>query len=143
VGPLAPVEVTETHYGLCTGLLVLRRAPVVSVTSIATTFDPPVTVSADDYVLDGPQGVVRYSLGRFMGDFAVTYMAGWGTLPAPIHLGTLIIAAHLWETQRVPGARRPAFGQQATEQALRPPVGFAVPNRAATLLEPYRQPVIA
>lgn len=142
VGPLEPAEVTETHYGLSTGLLVLRKAPVVEVASINTTLDPPYTVPADQYAVEGPQGVVRYLMGRLVGDYVVTYTAGWETLPAPIHLATLIIGAHLWETQRVPGARRQAFGQQTDQQ---PPVGrgYAVPYRAATLLAPYMLPVVA
>lgn len=143
VGPLAPETVTETHYGLYTGLLVLKRAPVVSVTSIVTTLVSPTTVDPDYYVLDGASGMVRLLSGRVLaGDHTVTYQAGWLVLPAPIRLATLIVAAHLWDTQRVPGARRPGFGQAAEPQAATP-MGFAIPNRAATLLEPYRMPVIA
>lgn len=142
VGPLTPETVTEVHYGLWSSTLLLRRSPVVSVTEIVTTYGFPTTIGADEYVLEGAQGLVRFLAGRvFAGDYSVTYVAGWDVLPAPIHLGAMIVAGHLWDTQRVPGAT-PRFGQAAAP-AQPTPMGFAIPNRAATLLEPYRVPVIA
>ena len=60
-------------------------------------------------------------------------------VPPDLRLAVLIIAAHLWETQRVPGAG-PGFGQPA---ATRPGAAWAIPNRAATLMAPYLLPVIA
>jgi hypothetical protein len=56
----------------------------------------------------------------------------------------LIIAAHLWQTQRVAGqgeARVPGFGSGGAGAAPGVSVGYAIPNRAAELLETYRMPV--
>lgn len=132
VGPLTPIPVVEHHLGLALAAeLVLRRAPVKTLTSVEVLGGG--TVTADQYVLDAEAGIVELAGGRRLhGDYTVTYEAGWAEVPEDIELATYIIAAHLWDTQRVPGRSRP--GQPADQQPLR---GFAIPNRAATLLAPY------
>jgi hypothetical protein len=67
-----------------------------------------------------------------------TYGTGGEPVPAAVRLATVIIAAHLWETQRgtaspsplSPDDVAPGFG-----------AGFAIPNRAKELLAPYTRPV--
>lgn len=146
VGPVGESEVTETHYNVSSGLLVLRRHPasaLVSVSSRVGATTSPLTLS--DYELDPSTGIVRLASGYgFYGNFTVTYAVGRETVPASIRLAILIIAAHLFETQRVPGANRgagqPGFGA-APEMGA--PMGFAIPNRAQELLQAYMLPVIA
>jgi hypothetical protein len=123
-------------------VLVLRRMPVADLLSIgyrsgATTSDLLLT----DYELDADTGIVRLASGGwFAGSYRVTYSVGRPTVPAAVRLGILIVAGHLWETQR--GAA--PVGPLATDDTFATPgAGFAVPNRAVELLAPYRQPSIA
>jgi hypothetical protein len=83
-------------------VLVLRRMPVADLLSIgyrsgATTSDLLLT----DYELDADTGIVRLASGGwFAGSYRVTYSVGRPTVPAAVRLAILVIAAHLWETQR-------------------------------------------
>jgi hypothetical protein len=57
IGPITSQTVTETHYGLCSDVLVLRRMPVADLLSVgyrsgATTTDLLLT----DYELDADTG---------------------------------------------------------------------------------------
>lgn len=69
------------------------------------------------------------------------------TIPEDLRLAVLIIAGHLWQTQRVAGqgeGRPPGFGGTGGgAPTAGGSTGFAIPNRAQTLLDPYRLPVIA
>lgn len=134
VGFLTPTDVVEHHLGLALAPeMVLRRAPVNELTSVEVLGGAAVT--SDQYLLDSEAGIVQLLGGRtFHGDYTVTYQAGWAEVPDDIGLATLIIGAQLWETQRVPGRSATRFGQPAEPQPVR---GFAIPNRAATLLAPY------
>lgn len=66
---------------------------------------------------------------------SVTYATD-GAVPASVMLATLIIAAHLWETQRgasiSPVSQDAGMGDTSFSGA-----GFAIPNRARELLEPF------
>jgi uncharacterized phiE125 gp8 family phage protein len=147
IGPITSQTVTETHYGLCSDVLVLRRMPVADLLSVgyrsgATTTDLLLT----DYELDADTGLVRLtSGGRFAGNYRVTYSVGRPSVPAAVRLAILIIAGHLWETQRgtAPSALalqdpNAGFGDTASVG-----LGFAIPNRAQELLAPYSRPSIA
>lgn len=130
VGPLSPTEVTELHV-VAGPTIVLEQPPVHEITSIGLS---AATVPAEHYQLNKAAGIVRALGGRqFYGEYTVTYTAGWDTPPAELTTAVLIIAAQLWETQRVPGRRSSAFGQ--TDSPV--PAGFAVPNRAAELMAPH------
>lgn len=141
IGPVTSTTVTETHYGLSSGVLLLRRMPVVELTSISSRYGATLTeLTLSDYELDVDTGIVRIAAGSaFYGGFSVTYSVGRPTVPAAIRLAILIIAGHLFETQRVPGASR-AFGQPETPVMG---LGYAIPNRASDLLAPYRMPTVA
>lgn len=145
VGPLTSETVTETHYGLSSAVLVLRRAPALALTSVSGRVYPGALQTSyllTDYTLDPDTGIVRLANGyRFAGDYTVTYSAGRTTLPAAVRLAILIIAGHLWETQRgvapTPLQQQDAFGPPPT-------AGYALPNRAQELLAPYaRGPRVA
>jgi hypothetical protein len=141
--------VTETHYNVCSDVLVLRGCRwgrwcgVVPLRRVTT----PLTLS--DYELDPDTGLVRRRLGtRFYGTYTVTYTSGRADLPAAIRLAVLIIAEHLFETQRRPGFthRRPAGfgGADGIPDATNPVgTGYAIPSRAQELLQPYMMPRIA
>lgn len=141
VGRIKPVEITETHYGQSSPVLVLREAPVIELLSVSAPAVPgqtAVVYPLSDYVLDGPTGVVRSaSGGRFWGDVVVTYTTGFGVVPDAVWLAILIIAGHLWETQR--GSSPSVLAVQNGDQPQAGWSGFAIPNRAADLLTPYRQ----
>lgn len=142
VGPLAVRTVTETHYRISSDVLVLRQAPATALTAISGRLYPGSTATSyllADYVLDGEHGVVRLANGfRLYGDFTVTYTAGRDGIPYAVSLATLIIAGQLWETQR--GTAPTPLQPDLTPTV---PMGFAIPNRAATLLEPYIQVKVA
>lgn len=57
-----------------------------------------------------------------------------------IVLAIKIIAGHLWETQRGRAGARGQIMGQAEEPTAAAPRGFAIPARAAQLLEPYTLP---
>jgi len=143
VGPIGePTTVTETHYNVSSDVLVLRRMPVAALTSVSSRYGATTTpLTLGDYELDPATGLVRVANGYgFYGTYTVSYTAGRAAMPASIWMACLIIAAHLWETQR--GAA-PA-GPLATDDSFASPgLGFAIPNRALELLAPYRRPVIA
>ena len=146
VGPLQVAAVTEIHRGISSSLLVLRQAPVVALSSIASGYGSVFTaLTVSDYDLDADAGVVRaVNGGRFRGDFQVTYTVGRSDVPVAIREAILIIAAHLWETQR--GVAPSALSLQGADVAdtFSPGLGYAVPNRARELLAPYALgPVVA
>jgi hypothetical protein len=122
VGPLAGGTVTETHYGLSSDVLVLRQVPVAALVSVSGRLWP-----------DGALGTLRLVSGyRFAGDVTVTYTTG-REAPAAVRLAVLIIAAHLWETQRGSAPVGPLSTDDGTVSGL----GFAIPNRARELLAPF------
>jgi uncharacterized phiE125 gp8 family phage protein len=138
VGPLTSETVTEVHT-VNSGRLILRRMPASSLTAITArhslTDSLPLTV--EEYELDPATGIVTALNGnRFYGTYVVEYAAGAADLPASVRLAILIVAAHLFETQRVPGVNR--FGSPEDPAVSR---GFALPNRAVELLAPYRTSV--
>jgi hypothetical protein len=147
VGPIAePASVTETHRGISSDVLVLRRMPVAALTAVSARYGATTTaLTLADYELDVSTGLVRVASGaRFAGTYTVTYTAGLATMPAAIRLAVLIVAEHLWQTQR---------GTAPSALALQDPngfdpnspmgVGFAIPNRAEELLARYVLPSIA
>jgi uncharacterized phiE125 gp8 family phage protein len=143
VGPLEASPVTEIHSRVSSGVLVLRGMPAADLTAIsfrAGLTSTPLTLS--DYELDATSGIVRVVSGSgFYGDYVVEYTAGFDTLPASIRLAVLIIAAHLFETQRMPmqgeSFAPTGFGPAAGEVVAPAGRGYALPNRALELLRPY------
>jgi hypothetical protein len=121
-------------------VLQVRQRPLVSVTSIVSVASgQPVTIS-DGLDIDPNAGTIRRKLAYpFYGPYfqwlpvmTVTYIAGWGTsAPAVFNTAARIIVQHLWETQHGP-AQRPSMG--GMELTTVPGFGFAIPNRAAELL---------
>jgi hypothetical protein len=153
VGPIEAQTVTETHYDLWWSReILLRRSPataLVSVTertSLSSTF---VTVASSDYELNTAAGKLRTrNSRRLSGDVTVTYSAGRVDVPADIAGAIVIIAAHLWETQRMPGQSldsAPAGfgGADGIPDIGSMGRGYAIPSRAQELLQPYMRQSIA
>ena len=113
--------------------------PVVRADAITAVLDPdgnPVTPVATDPFT----GIVEVPTGR-RGTWRIT--VDFGSMPASLELAALIIAAHLYGTQRVPGAGRNTAGPMAAGQQAGAGAGYAIPNRADALMAPYRLPGIA
>jgi hypothetical protein len=138
-GPLTNRAVTErTEMQAYQTVIPVRQRPLVSVTSITGASGGVIDISAG-LDLDVNAGLIRRQLGLpFYGPFfswlpqvTVTYIAGWGTsVPAAFNTAARIILQHLWESQRGPLAM-PMAGEPAV---MVPGFGFAIPNRAAELL---------
>ena len=145
VGPVTSQTVTETHYGVHSDVVVLRQVPALALSAVSGRTYPgaaPTSYTLTDYVLDPDTGLVRMVSGyQFGGDVTVTYSAGRTTVPAAVSLAILIIAGHLWNTQR---GVSPTALQDPEASAFQSPSGYALPNRALELLAPFnRGPRIA
>lgn len=142
VGPLEVGTVTETHRDVNSAVLLLRRLPVGALSAVSSSSLGVATeLTLADYEVDTAAGTVYAVDGsRFYGTFVVEYETGTATLPASVRLAILIVAAHLFETQRVPmqsGEVAPigfSGGIDAVSPVSR---GYALPNRAIELLRPY------
>ena len=128
------------------GSLFLPKYPVVSVETLAHDFAHAGPYVTADVLFDPEIGQVMLSSGaRFVdGSWTITYTAGrWETeysVADDVRLAVCIIGKHLWETQRGTASRPGMLGRTSSvDPTERVPMGFAVPNRAATLLEPYAQ----
>ena len=110
------------------------------VSVVSASSGQPLTIT-DMTDIDPNAGTIRRALGLpFYGPyftwlpiFNVTYVAGWGvSVPPSMGMAARIILAHLWQTQR--GAVSPPL-MGGEETVVLPGFGFAIPNRAAELLE--------
>jgi hypothetical protein len=146
VGPLESTTVTEIHRGLHSNVLVLRRMPAASITTVSIRSGVTSTAQTlSDYELDPATGIVRNVYGGgFFGDYVIEYESGSAVLPASVRLAVLIVAAHLWETQRMPlqNDSQPA-GFGGGEVPMPTSRGYALPNRALELLRPYSFPSLS
>lgn len=125
-------SVTETHDGGDT-VLVLRRPPVVSVTSVTVSGS---TVSSDSYVVDTVSGLVRSltgSIGSQPQDTTVVYRAGRSPVPARARHAALEALRHLWATQRGAMARSTLNGDEYVAG-----MGWSLPRRVMELLDDLR-----
>lgn len=139
-GPVIVRTVTERHEGRRVPLICLRHTPILSVTSVVAILTGGTTYTVADLDIDTETGVVqRKDGGTLTGPLRVTYSAGRRIVPAAISSAARIILQHLWRTQQGPG--RPQLGTgdfDVTEPIAG--FGYAIPNRALQLLEPYRLP---
>jgi hypothetical protein len=119
----------------------VRQRPLVSVTSIVSVASGVALDISTGLDIDTNAGTIRRKLGYpFYGQYftwlsamSVTYVAGWGVqAPAAFNTFARIVLQNLWDTQRG-AAARPVMGGQ--EMVTPPGFAFAIPNRAAQLLE--------
>lgn len=141
-GPLITTSVTErVKVGHNYRSLVLRKRPVIGVTSI-TDIASGTVMSLADLEVDTNAGIIRrklelpfWSRGPY---YTVVYTAGWGTaLPAAFNLAARVILQHLWEIQQGPGTRPSMGGPDMTHTYRDIGERFAVPNRALEIMAPY------
>jgi len=140
-GPVMRQTVVEKHNGGDT--IVLRESPVISVTSIVPVFDGGTSYLPADIDVDGPTGeLCRKDSGTFVGPVRVTFIAGRPVTPAGIRDAARIILKHLWRIQNGT-AGLPSFdsdGERIDGTTMISGLGFALPNRAIELLQPYARP---
>lgn len=138
VGPVVPREVVEVHDG-GKPAVVLRRPPVLSVTSVA---ESGTTLDAVGYTTSVAAGVLYRSSGRFAGThgaISVTYQAGRATTPASIKQAAKELVAVNFRPQQ--GGNFSPFdrsddGAGGGDIIL----GFFVPNRVMQMLAPHALP---
>jgi len=139
-GPLVNRVITAERAELLSGqtVIAVRQRPLVSVTQVTGAGGAPIDISGG-LKLDVNAGLIRRPLGfPFYGPFFawlpevyVTYVAGWGTsVPAAFNSFARIVLQNLWDAQRGPAAMPMGGGEMVTP----PGFGFAIPNRAAELL---------
>lgn len=136
IGPSASTAFTEIQ-GTVDGSIVLMKRPLISVTSVT-----PITGNVLGTVLPSTAYLVDVNRGGltisgYTGDFQVVYQAGWAVIPARATLMLIIIAQHLWETQRG-GMAASVVSPQDTVSI--PGLGFAIPKRAAELANTLNAP---
>lgn len=121
-------------------VLQVRQRPLVSVTSIVAQSTGQAIDISSGLDLDPAAGTIRRKLGYpfygpyfvWMPTMLVTYVAGWGTaVPAVFNAFARIVVSHLWQTQHGPSVQPSMAGE---ETVTLPGMGFAIPNRAAELL---------
>lgn len=135
--PLAGGSLTFSVYA-SDGVLVLPTTTAVAVVSV--TGPDGLAAAVDTRRTNLPSGIVTVR-SPLCGTYAVTVTAPTAPL-AGLVLSTLIIAAHLWETQR--GTAPSALSLQGTDlDAPIPGFGYAIPNRARELLLPHLPPAVA
>lgn len=137
VGPMLPRQVTQRRTA-ANGTITLPVRPVLSVESVAGV---PLSGTVDAATADleaSAAGVVRtVSTTLPNGRYDVTWTAGRDPVGEHLKLAVLIVAAHLWETQRNRGARRAMLGDenpnpyQDSQLVMR---GFSLPRRALELV---------
>ena len=139
-GPVIVRTVVERHDARRASAICLRQAPVLSLTSVVAILDSGTDYTVGDLDVDTVTGLVqRLDGGTLTGPLRATYKAGRLVVPAAVSSAARIILQHLWRTQQGPG--RPQLGTGDFD-VTEPIVGFgyAIPNRALQLLEPYRLP---
>jgi len=139
VGPVMQRTYTDTVWP-SGEVLLLSRAPVISLTTIAGAYGYSDTYAVGDVFLDADAGVVRLATRRTWttNPLTVTYVAGRAQVPAAIHTAALLVFKSLWETQR--GAV--ALSVQGREDTAEVPgMGLSI-WRAEKLLEPYALPPV-
>lgn len=164
VGTVLPVTVTDEHitdttnpwpyhygtwprytYGVRS--VVLRRQPVLSVTSVSVSSmdgSNAYTMPPSSYRLDQASGMVTVIDSSAFGPMVtVTYMAGRATVPRNVRSATLELIRTHWQPQQA-GAYLPGMASQDDGGPGMNVMGYFVPNRVMELLTPSGQgPVVA
>jgi hypothetical protein len=138
VGPSTVTTKTELQSSTFAGGIVLMKSPLVSVTSVTpivgTVLQPAVDPSLYEVDLDRNGLVITGGGGQ---DYLITYTYGWATVPLQGKLACLMIAQHLWRTQR--GGQVASVIPDDT-MSMVPGFGFAIPQSALELLNSLNDP---
>lgn len=121
-------------------LLALTHTPVLDLLAVDPILGSGPGYAVADLDVDEATGVIQLKDGGTLtGPLRVTYSVGRRIVPSSMSAAARIILQHLWRTQQGPG--RPQMG--VGDFDVTEPVsgfGYAIPNRALQLLEPYRLP---
>lgn len=126
IGPVRHRTVTETVRDPG-GLVLLSQWPVLSIDSVTAE---GVDVTNTPNVAAGMVEVRAY------GTVTITYTVGRAVVPDSVRVAALIIAEHLWTTQR--GQAPSVFTDEGVQPV--PGMAYSIPNRATDLLRPYMLP---
>jgi len=157
VGPVAGSPAYDEYYDGGQTTLVVRHAPVLTVTAVVEaysssfvrtlTHNEPDTgsSSAYDYSVDLVSGTfTRRAMGIAVpfawGDrnIHITYTAGYSSTPADITHAVLLLVSHMWDTQR---GRMVLPGN--ADQSWNPALSFTWPQRVQEIAAGYIIPGIA
>lgn len=143
-GAVVRRTVTEKHSipfrGI--GALMLRTVPVLELVSLTPVLTGGWTYTPAEFDLD-PSGVVqRLDGARIYGPLRTVHVAGRAVTPASMTAASRIILRHLWRTRHGSSRALPNVGGDDDFSVTEPIPGFgyAIPNRALQLLEPFRLP---
>ncbi len=155
IGPVAGSPVFDEWYDGGGCQIMLRHAPVQSVTSVTESYGTAVyTLTAN--VLDGGSGLAAYGytldaaagiltrrssgvvvpFGRGLLNVHVVYVGGYPVVPVDLQVAAKLLTKHLWSARRG-GTRR---GQS---QDVNPQDFDDFPRLVAEILETYQTPGIA
>jgi hypothetical protein len=113
------------------GTVVLARRPASGV-SLADSSGSAVV----GFTVNSAAGLL-YDVPPTCSPLTATYTAGDGVVPASVTLATVIIAAHLWKTQRGPASSSgPLAATPDDDLSTVPGLGYAIPTLALELLRP-------
>lgn len=122
--------------------MMLRKVPVLQVTALVPVLSGGWIYAPADLDVD-TTGVIRLRSGGWLyGPQRVTYLVGRAVTPSSIISAAKIILQHLWRVKYGSSRALPGIGGgddfSVTEPI--PGFGYAIPNRAMQLLEPFKLP---
>lgn len=139
-GPVVVRSVTERVDVRRARSVALRAVPALELVSVTALLTGGTGYDTDDLDLDPGTGIVRRLDGGMLeGPLLFVYRVGRLVVPAALTSAARIILRHLWQTRQ--GPMRPQRG--TADFDVNEPVqgfGYAIPNRALQLMEPYRLP---
>lgn len=139
-GPVIVRTVTERVDFRRASTIALRANPVIELVSVASLLSGDSGYDTGELDVDPGTGVVRrLDGGMLVGPLVFTTRVGRLVVPASLTAAARIILRHLWQTRQ--GPQRPQLGTgdfDVNEPAQG--FGYAIPNRALQLMEPYRLP---
>jgi hypothetical protein len=122
---------------------VLRKVPALEITGTEPMIQGGVSWTPDLLDLDGATGVVRRKDGGLLwAPLRVLYIVGRMQTPQSLTSASKIILQHLWRARYGSSRALPGIGGGEDFDVTQPVPGFgyAIPNRALQLMEPYRLP---
>lgn len=132
VGPCSVQQFTERHDSGPS--LMLRRTPVVSVTSVTPWLSAGSTYDPAALVVDPETGIVEHAIGMALsnGPFRVVYTAGRSTVPANIVQACIDLVRINFRPSQAGNLAR----FDGTDGQVRPDLGMFVPNSVLANLAP-------
>lgn len=159
IGPVAATPFVETYDG-GRAQIMLRRNPVIAVTSVMESWGSSTIYTLTPTVLDGSAsnfGTFGYSVDLTVGlitrrasgvavafargiqNVTIAYTAGYAVIPPDLKLAAKLLVQHLYATQRG-GARRPSMGG---DDAVPASHYDDMPSRVEQILGNYYTPGVA